>query len=314
MVICFAAGNDGIDEDGTGVIDLGSVSPPGTAKNCITVGASESERQSSPTYGSLRSSSFPKDPIAHDPSANNAEGLAAFSSRGTTADGRIKPDVVAPGTSILSALSRDAQLMTVFGDSPPPGYMFDSGTSMATPLVSGCAALVRQHLTRDRGIAHPSAALIKAMIINGARPLMGQYVPSEAGVPPDPDQGFGLVDMIRTVDPALELHDEGQSLSDTGAVRQFQTTVGPTGSIKVTLVWTDPPGPTLQNDLDLVVSSGAVEAHGNVAVGSPAFDRTNNVEQVSLADLVPNASVMIEVRAFRVALFAQKFALVIRRE
>lgn len=313
MIICFAAGNDGIDAEGNGTVDPGSVSPPGTAKNCITVGASESVRSQSPTYGSLRSQSFPAPPIADDPSADNAEGLAAFSSRGTTADGRIKPDVVAPGTSILSTLSRDAKLQTIFGPTPPAGYMYDSGTSMATPLVSGCAALVRQHLARDCGIATPSAALVKALIVNGARPLKGQYVPSEAGVPPDPDQGFGLVDMVRTVDLTLELHDEGQALQDSGDAQQIQTTAGPTGSVKVTLVWTDPPGPTLQNDLDLVVLAEGREAHGNVSAGSAAFDRVNNVEQVILDGLTPNVVVTVEIRAYRIALTGQRFALVIRK-
>jgi subtilisin family serine protease len=57
--------------------------------------------------------------------------------------------------------------------------MFEGGTSMATPLVAGCAAVVRAFL-RKQGLAEPSAALMKAMIINGAHPLAGQYVPSEA--------------------------------------------------------------------------------------------------------------------------------------
>ncbi|HEX7946030.1 MAG TPA: S8 family serine peptidase, partial [Phenylobacterium sp.] len=250
MVVCFAAGNDGIDGNQNGVVDDGSVTPPGTAKNCITVGASESQRQGSRSYGSIRPTWYPKGPLKDDLSADNPEGLAAFSSRGTTVDGRIKPDVVAPGTSILSCLSRDATLSTIFGANPPPGYMFDTGTSMATPLVAGCAALVRQQLARDRGVANPSAALVKAVLINGARPLKGQYVPSEAGFPPNSDQGFGLIDMQASVDPGLTVHDEGQLLADTGDQAAFEAHVGPQGRLKVTLVWTDAPGLGLQNDLD----------------------------------------------------------------
>ncbi len=313
MVICFAAGNDGIDANRNGVVDGGSVSPPGTAKNCITVGASESLRPGSPTYGALRRTSFPLDPLNHDPSASNSEGLAAFSSRGTTADGRIKPDVVAPGTSILSTLSRAATATTTFGVSPAPGYMFDTGTSMATPLVSGCAALVRQHMIRDCGLAQPSAALVKAVLINGATALKGQYVPSEAGAPPNADQGFGRVDVVASVDPKLELHDEAAPLNASGDIQVFATTTGPNGLLKVTLVWTDPPGAGLQNDLDLIVKVGAVEAHGNVAVGAPDFDRLNNVEQVSLPGLPPDAAATVTVSAHRIALEAQPFALVIRK-
>ncbi|HEY1752471.1 MAG TPA: S8 family serine peptidase [Caulobacteraceae bacterium] len=313
MVICFAAGNDGSDDNQNGAVDGGSVSPPGTAKNCITVGASESLRDGSPTYGSLRPDNFPIDPLYHDVSANNPEGMAAFSSRGTTVDGRIKPDVVAPGTSILSTLSRAAQAETVFGISPIAGYMFDTGTSMATPLVSGCAALVRQHLIRDRGVAGPSAALVKAMLINGATPLKGQYVPSEAGAPPNADQGFGRVDVAASVDPGLQLHDEGAPLADTGAVQSFDAVTGPTGALKVTLVWTDPAGQGLQNDLDLVVSVGQTEAHGNVGAGSAEFDRLNNVEQVDLSGLAANAPAKVTVSAHRIALQGQRFALVIRK-
>ncbi len=314
IVICFAAGNDGIDSNRNGVIDDGSVSPPGTAKNCITVGASESEREGSRTYGSFRPQFYPTNPLKDDFSASNREGLAAFSSRGTTVDNRIKPDVVAPGTSILSCLSRDAALSTVFGDDPPAGYMYDTGTSMATPIVAGCAALVRQHLIRDRGLEAPSAALVKAMLINGATPLKGQYVPSEAGAPPNSDQGFGRVDLQATIAASVALQDEAAPLTDTGDQIAFQAEAGPDGRLKVTLVWTDPPGLGLQNDLDLVVSADGRTAHGNRGVGAPDFDRTNNVEQVSLSGLPPGTAATIEVRAFRIALFPQSFALVIRAE
>jgi serine protease AprX len=53
-LIWFAAGNDGTDSGGVGRIDLGSVSVPGTAKNCITVGASQNDRlgfDNNLTYG-----------------------------------------------------------------------------------------------------------------------------------------------------------------------------------------------------------------------------------------------------------------------
>src|SRR4029453_15593728 len=122
LVVCFAAGNDGIDADGDGVVDPAQIGSEAAAKNCITVGASESLRPlvnaSRPTYGSLRPGSFPKNPIHDDPMADHAEGMAAFSSRGPTQERRFKPDVVAPGTSILSAHSRSA---------PPGGTIF--GTS-----------------------------------------------------------------------------------------------------------------------------------------------------------------------------------------
>ncbi len=120
--------------------------------------------------------------------------------------------------------------------------------------------------------------------------------------------------MVRTTHPSLALHEEGQALQDTGDVQLFQTSAGPGGSLKVTLVWTDPPGANLQNDLDLIVECNGLEAHGNVPVGSPAFDRINNVEQVTLTELPPHAPVTLRIRAHRIALSAQKFGLVIRSE
>jgi hypothetical protein len=81
--------------------------------------------------------------------------------------------------------------------------------------------------------------------------------------------------------------------------------------LKATLVWTDPPGEGLQSDLDLIVTIGAQVRHGNVAPGSAAFDRINNVEQVVWAG-VPVGTAQITVSAFKATQGPQRFALVIR--
>lgn len=86
--------------------------------------------------------------------------MAALSSRGPTREGRIKPDVVAPGTCILSTLSRAASMSSTFGTSTDPLFFYHSGTSMATPLVAGCPAVIRETLVKN-GMATPSAALVK---------------------------------------------------------------------------------------------------------------------------------------------------------
>ncbi|MFP3558229.1 S8 family serine peptidase [Paraburkholderia sp. SIMBA_049] len=319
-VICFAAGNDGIDSQGLGTIDEGSVGSPGTAKNCITVGACESRRSDfiDPAhvlrYGNGWPGDFPENPIHNDPVANNPDGMAAFSSRGPAVNNRIRPDLVAPGTAILSTRSRLAQ-----GDgwapSTDPLYFYDGGTSMATPLVAGCAAVVRQYL-KSRGIAQPSAALVKAMLINGATVIAGQYAPPEVGTPPDVSQGFGRVDLAATVGPyaageSVTFKDEAGTL-DTGGEEHTAQPVDVDGrTLKVTLVWNDAPGEALQNDLDLIVrTADGQKRHGNVAPGSADFDRANNVEQVTWAD-VPNGNIDIVVRAFRVTT-PQNYALVVR--
>lgn len=170
-VICFAAGNQGQDANANGQIDAMSVTPPSTAKNCITIGATENDRPNfSLTYGQGWPSHFPAEPIASDNVSSNPEGMVGFSGRGPTRDQRIKPDVVAPGTFILSTRSRDTEDKG-WALSADDLFYFMGGTSMATPLVAGCAALVREFLIKKQGLQRPSAALVKAMLINGARDI-----------------------------------------------------------------------------------------------------------------------------------------------
>ena len=149
------------------------------------------------------------------------------------------------------------------------------------------------------------------MLINGAQDVAGQYVASEAGSIPNNAEGFGRVDMAATFSAAVQLRDEATAL-DTGDEETTTVTVTAGASLKVTLVWTDRPGATLQNDLDLIVlAANGQERHGNVAPNSTAFDRNNNVEQV-LWENLPAGNVQIIVRAHRVPLFSQSYALVTR--
>jgi hypothetical protein len=322
MVICFAAGNSGSDNNGDGVIDPTSVGSESAAKNCITVGASESNRpEVKATYGSLRPSSFPASPITSDAMANNPEGMAAFSSRGPTKEGRFKPDVVAPGTSILSTRSRKAlNVPTVFGTSSDAQFFFDSGTSMATPLVAGCVAALRETLVKN-GTPNPSAALVKALLVNGAEDLTGQYNPSEAGVSPNNSSGWGRVNLANAVvipgpNAAAGFGEGGplqQGAQDTIHVQIPPAPQSPAGgspasrTFKITLVWSDPPGAALQNDLDLIVRpSGGQERHGNAGT-STNFDRRNNVEQIIWHN-IPAGDAAITIQAFRITKFAQPYA------
>jgi hypothetical protein len=312
LLICFAAGNEGKDANARGVIDAGSLTPPGTAKNCLTVGASENLRPDfNLAYG--EGFGFPANPIASDQVADNVEGMAAFSSRGSTQDGRCKPDVVAPGTAILSTRSRLAN-SAGWGPSSDPLYFFEGGTSMATPLVAGCVAVVRVYLAKVHGINKPSAALLKALMVNGAQRMTGQYAPSEVGAVPDISEGFGRVNVGEVVGPTgvRQFWDEGKQL-DTGEDETRKVTVATAGqSLKATLVWTDPAGAGLQNDLDLIVrAADGTERHGNVPATSASFDRVNNVEQVVWSE-IPKGDVSIIVRANRITQATQSYALVVR--
>src|SRR5690606_31361767 len=108
----YAAGNAGPSTQ--------TVGSPGTAKNVLTVGATENYRPDIDTQ------------------SDNPNTVANFSSRGPTADGRIKPDVVAPGTWILSMRASQAPDNSFWGTFNSD-YAFMGGTSMATPLTAGAA-------------------------------------------------------------------------------------------------------------------------------------------------------------------------------
>lgn len=317
MTILFAAGNDGQDASADGKVD-GAVNPrslgaEAASKNCITVGATEnlrpdlkSSRTSLPyTYGAFYAQRFPQNPLKDDHMADNPEGLAAFSSRGPTAENRLKPDVVAPGTAILSARSRaklytdSADLIGVSGD---PKYMYLAGTSMATPLVAGTCALIREALLdngytdeKPDGTVNPTGSLVKALLINGAVPVKRQYMPDNVLLgESNPHSGFGRVDLAgslpRLNDPfsgygtgVADEDDEGPVQVEIPIPEQPDPTArGMT--FKITMVYADLPGGQLQNDLNLLVIIGGEQRHGNQA-GQSGFDRRNNVEQVCWANI-----------------------------
>ncbi len=133
--------------------------------------------------------------------------------------------------------------------------------------------------------------------------MLANTIPSEAGSVANNSQGFGRVDVQAVVGPlaakeALQFFDEKKKL-DAGE-REDRTVTIPAGSsrLKVTLVWTDPPGEGLQSDLDLVVVANKQERHGNMPAGSKDFDRRNNVEQVIFAESAGRRSGDIGHRSF----------------
>jgi hypothetical protein len=275
FTILFAAGNEGIDSDADGVVDLYSMDSPGTAKNCITVGASENDRSSGgynpggacSTWGNCWPTDFSSNPIRDDRLSDDPTGMAAFSSRGPALDGRFKPDVVAPGTNIASVRSSVAS-GSGWG-TINSYYMYMGGTSMATPLVAGTAALVRDFYTDIKEIT-PSAALIKATLINGATDISpGQYGTGGTQEIPDPPrpndvEGWGRVNVGNAIFPAapreLIFYDETPGLiTDEDVEYSFEVTDS-SEPLRVTLAWSDYPGSPaaaggLVNDLDLSVTA-----------------------------------------------------------
>jgi len=121
MLVIFAAGNSGIDLNSDGVIDLDSTVSPATAKNVLTVGANENDRNVAPfTSTTWNAWGYTTDPVASDPTTNNPSGMAAFSSRGPCDDGRVKPDVVAPGTFVASTRSHNHAFTDMMTTTPNP--------------------------------------------------------------------------------------------------------------------------------------------------------------------------------------------------
>ena len=271
MLILFAAGNSGTDGDSNGEIDDDSMGSPATSKNVLTVGASENDRgtQISSQWGSWWPGDYPTNPINSDKIANNSEGMAAFSSRGPVDDGRLKPDVSAPGTFILSAKSRSTT-STGWMAHTNSDYTYMGGTSMATPITAGASALLYQHLMDNLNHTNPTSALVKGIIAVSAHDMTGQYGSSTNGAgetAPNNHEGWGLLDLDRAVNTSWV---DNESVN-TGDSRSWKFTV-PSGApdLKVMVSWTDPPSTpsastNLVNDIDFAVKdpSGNWVEYGN---------------------------------------------------
>ncbi|MCF7837803.1 MAG: choice-of-anchor D domain-containing protein [Candidatus Marinimicrobia bacterium] len=262
--------------DGTYRSGYENISYAALAKNIITVGAVNDA-----VSGGQRSLA-------------NAT-MSTFSSWGPADDGRIKPDLVANGVSLYSALAS--------GNSSYGSY---SGTSMASPAAAGAAALLVQLHRREFADQLPPASLLKALLIHTA---------DELGNPgPDYRFGWGLINAERAA--ALMLEHKNSAGSPKFIADQI-TAGSPTVShsftwdgvspIRATLCWTDPAGvaqtthdnrtPALVHNLDLVVTGPGSQVFrpyimpfvGTWTAGSMAQAATtgknnvDNVEQVHIA-------------------------------
>jgi serine protease AprX len=330
MLIVIAAGNEGTAANPfntvPGFVDWLSIGSPASCKNALTVGAARNKRTSGGlsgrTYGSTWPGDFPKPPISEQRLSGDPDCLAAFSSRGPCDDRRIKPDIVAPGTDIISTRSDSAPDDNFWGlvdDNPAYAYM--GGTSMACPLVAGCAALVRQYFVDHRDTS-PSAALLKATLVNGARWLTGEDSLADRDARPNFHQGFGAVNLTTTIpnptepDLALEFVDCWETpnlqLGETGERRRFQVDVDGGLPLRMCLAYTDLPGRSLQNDVSFMVQdpTGAKIA-GNM--GLPEITKSdvdNNVEVLRVDDPAPGRW-LIQVFARNLLRPPQDYALVV---
>jgi subtilisin family serine protease len=330
MLIVIAAGNEGTAADPfnsePGFVDWLSIGSPASCKNALTVGAARNRRMtgglSGRTYGNTWRQDFPKPPIADQRVSGDPECMAAFSSRGPCDDRRIKPDIVAPGTDIVSTrsgIAPDGHFWGLVDDNPAYAYM--GGTSMACPLVAGCAALVRQYFVDERDTS-PSAALLKATLVNGARWLSGPDSLADREARPNFHQGFGAVNLTTTVpnpaesDLRLEFVDCWETpnlqLGETGERRRFEVDVVGGVPLRLCMAYTDLPGRSLQNDLSVMVQdpTGAKTAGNTGLPEITKSDVDNNVEVIRVDDPAPGRW-LIQVFARNLLRPPQDYALVV---
>jgi PKD repeat protein len=277
-MIVFSSGNDGPGSN--------SVSTPSTAKNILTVGASENWRPTGSDGCGVSNSG-----------ADDIRDLISFSSQGPVdssgGDGRWKPEIVAQGTHVQAGIPQSSYDGSSVCNQYFPGgqtlYGWSSGTSHSTPGVAGGAALVRQWFLNN-SMAAPSPALNKAVLVNSATYLTDAFAGDTL---PSNGQGMGRMDLGRAFDGTARMFvDQSVVLGSTGATHQETGVVSDSGQpFRVTLVWTDAPGSTSGapwvNDLDLTVNVGGATYRGNVFSGSTSVtggsaDFRNNTESVFL--------------------------------
>ncbi len=267
-ILEFSAGNAGPGDQ--------TLDSPAVAKNVIATGASENDREDYFIY------------------TDGPDAMADFSSRGPCEDGRIKPDVVAPGTWISSLQSASAtdQYAWLAIDS---FYQFQGGTSQAGPHASGAAAVFVQYYRQTHANATPSPALVKAALINSATDMDDAY---GTGPVPNMDEGWGRVNLAPLFASPLTFQFIDQTtLLTNGQVFETRVLIASAEEpLKITLAYTDVPGfpgviPALVNDLDLEVLApdgrlyrgNQFDDEGESVPNPSGPDTINNVEAVHLS-------------------------------
>ncbi len=283
MRIAWAAGNErqGSSCDVEGFGDYYSVAPPGANKNAMSVGALNA----------------------------NDDSVTDFTSWGPVDDGRMKPDISAPGCQ-----EGGDGGVTSTGSSSDTTYNVKCGTSMASPTLCGLTALLLQDYRLQFGSPDPMGSTVKAMWCHTAADI--------ANPGPDYQSGYGSVRAQAAID-FMRTGNFIEEQVDNGAGYNLVVVVQPGDpELKITLAWDDFPGtpninPNLINNLDLVVTSpsGTRFFPWTLDPANPSADAVqtqenilDNIEQVFVANPQPGGW-LVEVRGTAVPQGPQKFSL-----
>lgn len=248
------------------------------AKNILTVGA--------------------VNPLPYGPTNRADVVVAAFSSWGPTDDGRVKPDIVGMGVNVLST-----------GSAGNTTYLTLSGTSMASPNVTGSLYLLQEYYQQKNSGTFMKSATLKGLVCHTA---------FDAGnVGPDYVYGWGLLDMKKA---AQAITDNGtksiirESTLAQGATTTVNVIASGNGVVSATIAWTDVQGtptsgttindrtPKLVNDLDIRIGDGTttykpwvLDPANPSAAATTGDNIRDNVEQVYIADAVPGKTYTITI-------------------
>ncbi|GAB3194255.1 hypothetical protein GCM10027293_02080 [Pontibacter aydingkolensis] len=258
------------------------ISTYGTAKNILTVGA--------------------VNPISEGYRDTSDVVISSFSSFGPTDDGRIKPDLVGNGVSVMST-----------SDKSNTAYTTLSGTSMAAPNVSGSLLLLQEHYANLNNGKVMRAATLKGLAI---------HTTDEAGKTPGPDYkfGWGLLNAKRAASVISNTNNTNIIQENTlaqGQTYTYQVTASGSGPLVVTISWTDPEATAIAvgssalnnrtarliNDLDVRVSKGTtvyqpwvLDPLNPASAATTGDNKLDNVEQVNIMNAVPGETYTITVK------------------
>ena len=254
------------------------ISSTANAKNILTVGA--------------------VNPLPYGPANSQSITAAYFSSWGPTDDGRVKPDIIGNGLNVLST-----------GSNSTTSYITLSGTSQASPNITGSLYLLQEYYAQRNSGAFMRAATLKGLAC---------HTTFDAGnIGPDYIFGWGLLDMKKAAQAITDNGTKSQIKENTlsqGAIQTVNVVASGNGPLVATISWTDPASsitpdgtindrtPKLVNDLDIRISDGTdtympwvLDPNNPSAAATTGDNIRDNVEQVYIAGAIPGKSYTVKV-------------------